>query len=66
MRPLADWLAHQQAQHPNSIELGLERVREVATRLSLLPWRMPTVLVAGTNGKGSVCANRTPSFSIPP
>jgi dihydrofolate synthase/folylpolyglutamate synthase len=56
MRPLADWLAHQQAQHPNAIELGLERVREVATRLSLLPWRIPTVLVAGTNGKGSTVA----------
>jgi dihydrofolate synthase/folylpolyglutamate synthase len=59
MRPLADWLAHQQAQHPNAIELGLERVREVATRLSLLPWRIPTVLVAGTNGKGSTVAGLT-------
>ena len=56
MRPLADWLAHQQAQHPNAIELGLERVREVASRLGLLPWRIPTVLVAGTNGKGSTVA----------
>ena len=56
MRPLADWLAHQQAQHPNSIELGLERVREVASRLGILPWRIPTVLVAGTNGKGSTVA----------
>jgi dihydrofolate synthase/folylpolyglutamate synthase len=56
MRPLADWLAHQQAQHPNAIELGLERVREVAARLGVLPWRIPTVLVAGTNGKGSTVA----------
>ena len=56
MRPLADWLAHQQAQHPNAIELGLERVREVASRLGILPWRIPTVLVAGTNGKGSTVA----------
>ncbi|MFM8517003.1 MAG: hypothetical protein ACKODA_03850 [Nevskiaceae bacterium] len=59
MRPLADWLAHQQAQHPHAIELGLERVREVAARLSLLPWRIPTVLVAGTNGKGSPVAGLT-------
>ena len=56
MRPLADWLAHQQAQHPNAIELGLERVREVASRLGILPWRIPTVLIAGTNGKGSTVA----------
>ena len=56
MRTLADWLAHQQAQHPKDIELGLERVRVVAGRLGLLPWSLPTVLVAGTNGKGSTVA----------
>ena len=50
---LDDWLAHQQAQHPNAIELGLDRVRAVATRLGILPWRIPSVIVGGTNGKGS-------------
>lgn len=53
---LADWLAHQQAQHPKSIELGLERVRAVAERLGLLPWTLPAVIVGGTNGKGSTVA----------
>ncbi len=53
---LADWLAHQQGQHPKTIDLGLERVREVALRLGLLPWRIPAVIVGGTNGKGSTVA----------
>lgn len=53
---LDDWLAHQQAQHPQTIELGLERVREVAHRLGLLPWTIPTIIVGGTNGKGSTTA----------
>lgn len=53
---LADWLAHQQAQHPQTIELGLERVREVAQRLALLPWAIPTIIIGGTNGKGSTSA----------
>ena len=53
---LPDWLAHQQAQHPNAIELGLDRVREVAHRLALLPARYPAIIVGGTNGKGSTVA----------
>ncbi len=56
---LDDWLAHQQAQHPNAIELGLDRVRTVATRLGILPWRIPSVIVGGTNGKGSTVAYLT-------
>ena len=56
MRTLADWLAHQQAQHPRDIDLGLERVGAVARRLGLLPWPLPTVIVGGTNGKGSTTA----------
>ena len=56
---LDDWLAHQQAQHPNAIELGLDRVRTVATRLGILPWRLPSVIVGGTNGKGSTVAYLT-------
>lgn len=38
------------------IELGLERVRAVAERLGNPQTRYPAILVAGTNGKGSVCA----------
>lgn len=50
---LADWLAYQERVHPKAIELGLDRVRAVATRLDLLPVRAVTLTVGGTNGKGS-------------
>lgn len=50
---LADWLSRQEHSHPNAIDLGLERVSEVARRLGLLPWPMRSILVGGTNGKGS-------------
>jgi dihydrofolate synthase/folylpolyglutamate synthase len=56
MRTLDDWLAHQQALHPRTIDLGLDRVRAIALRLGLLPPTTPTVLVGGTNGKGSTVA----------
>jgi dihydrofolate synthase/folylpolyglutamate synthase len=56
MRTLADWLAHQQAQHSRDIDLGLERVGTVARRLGLLPYTIPSVIVGGTNGKGSTTA----------
>jgi dihydrofolate synthase/folylpolyglutamate synthase len=54
--PLEDWLRWQEALHPQSIALGLERVREVATRLALPASGPRTVTVAGTNGKGSTAA----------
>jgi dihydrofolate synthase/folylpolyglutamate synthase len=56
MRSLADWLEQQQRSHPSSIDLGLERVRAVATRLGLLEPRHRVITVAGTNGKGSTVA----------
>jgi dihydrofolate synthase/folylpolyglutamate synthase len=52
-RTLEQWLAYQQGTHGQSIDLSLERVREVAARLGLLPKHCPAVIVAGTNGKGS-------------
>lgn len=52
---LAAWLAYLDRIHPQSIELGLERVERVRDRLGLtLPF--PLITVGGTNGKGSVCA----------
>lgn len=51
---LADWLCYIEQSHPaDKIELGLERVSQVAGRaeLALLPGKV--VLIAGTNGKGS-------------
>ena len=45
------------ALHPNKIELGLDRITRLLAQLGhpekLLP---PVIHVAGTNGKGSVCA----------
>jgi len=52
---LPEWLAHCERLHPTNIDLGLERVREVARRLELR-FDCPVVTVAGTNGKGSTCA----------
>uniref|UniRef100_A0A486XUE6 Dihydrofolate synthase/folylpolyglutamate synthase n=1 Tax=Rheinheimera sp. BAL341 TaxID=1708203 RepID=A0A486XUE6_9GAMM len=51
---LADWLCYIEQSHPiHKIELGLERVLSVAKRanLQLLPGK--TLLVGGTNGKGT-------------
>ena len=55
-RSLSDWLAWQETLHPNSIDLGLDRVRRTLQRLD---WRRPDCPVAtigGTNGKGSSIA----------
>ena len=56
MRSLADWLERQQKSHPSAIDLDLTRVRSVAQRLELLPPPCRSVIVAGTNGKGSTVA----------
>jgi len=54
-RPLADWLTYVERQHPQSIALGLERVREVFSALDI-SLSCPILIVGGTNGKGSTCA----------
>lgn len=53
---LEDWLDWQQGLHPSAIDLGLERVRQVAERLGVLTPGVPVITVAGTNGKGSCVA----------
>ena len=55
-RTLAEWLAWQEQLHLSSIDLGLDRVGEVAHRLQLTTLAMPVITVAGTNGKGSCVA----------
>ena len=50
---LEDWLQYQQRLHPQGIALGLERVQAVAARLGLLADPPRTIIIGGTNGKGS-------------
>ena len=54
---LNDWLFYLEQQHPSEIELGLARVKQVAQQGDLLNLSSgKTVLVAGTNGKGTTIA----------
>ena len=55
MKTLQDWLDFCERLHPVAIDMGLDRVREVADRLQLR-FACPVITVAGTNGKGSTCA----------
>lgn len=51
---LADWLYYIEQSHPiDKIELGLERVQQVAARGALASLPGKVVLIAGTNGKGT-------------
>ena len=52
---LAAWLVYLEALHPSAIDMGLERVRQVAQRLDLRSEAVK-IVVGGTNGKGSTCA----------
>jgi len=52
---LKDWLAYLESIHARAIDLGLDRVREVAGRLAP-GLDCVKIVVAGTNGKGSTCA----------
>lgn len=55
---LQQWLGWLEQCHPTEIELGLERIRQVAKRLDLLTPGARVITVAGTNGKGS-CVTAT-------
>jgi dihydrofolate synthase / folylpolyglutamate synthase len=53
---LSDWLERiYTIRSGPEIEMGLERIRPVFDALNVAP-DCPVILVAGTNGKGSVCA----------
>ncbi|MFC5594550.1 bifunctional tetrahydrofolate synthase/dihydrofolate synthase [Lysobacter niastensis] len=55
-RTLPDWLAYIERIHPKSIDMGLDRIREVAQRLGLKRPAKKVITVGGTNGKGSTVA----------
>lgn len=50
---LSDWLSDLERRHPTEIDLGLERVRLVFERLALSNKMPYSIIVGGTNGKGS-------------
>src|SRR6218665_2477556 len=55
-RSLAEWLSYLEQLHPVAIDMGLERSRDVASRLGLGRPAGQVITVTGTNGKGSTCA----------
>ena len=57
-RSLQEWLKYLETLHPVGIDMGLERVSQVAQRMGLLanPIAPHVITVAGTNGKGSTLA----------
>jgi len=55
-RNLQQWLSYLEQLHPSEIDMGLERVQDVAQRLGLQRIASKIVTVTGTNGKGSTCA----------
>ncbi len=55
-RGLDEWLRIQETVHGQGIDLGLARVRSVGERMGLLPVAARSIIVAGTNGKGSTVA----------
>lgn len=54
--PLAMWLHYLENIHSSAIDLGLERVSQVAQAANLTKPAPTVITVAGTNGKGSTCA----------
>ena len=56
MTTLDAWLARIGIEHPRGVKRGLDHVREVAAKLDVLPPAATTIVVAGTNGKGSTTA----------
>ena len=56
MTTLAEWITRIFAIRSGpEIEMGLARIRPIFERMNVAP-TCPVILVAGTNGKGSVCA----------
>ncbi|MCA0403893.1 MAG: bifunctional folylpolyglutamate synthase/dihydrofolate synthase [Proteobacteria bacterium] len=64
-KTLEQWLTYLENQHSKEIQLGLDRILEVAKRLALLSWQDTKIItVAGTNGKGSTVAFLEAAFVL--
>ncbi len=50
---LPQWLEYLEQCHPSTIELGLDRIKQVADKLPISFDKSKVITVAGTNGKGS-------------
>jgi len=53
---LAEWLSWQEQLNPKEIELGLDRISTVWSKMHPAALQCPVITVAGTNGKGSSVA----------
>jgi len=53
---LAQWLCYLETIHATEIDLGLNRITQVAKRLAIDFSFAKVITVAGTNGKGTTCA----------
>ncbi|MBT5165244.1 MAG: bifunctional folylpolyglutamate synthase/dihydrofolate synthase, partial [Candidatus Thioglobus sp.] len=53
LKNLSQWLTWQENLHSQEIDLGLERIQCVYTKLFPNGVPFATITVAGTNGKGS-------------
>jgi dihydrofolate synthase/folylpolyglutamate synthase len=56
LKTLSQWLTWQQGCHTQEIDLGLERIQNVYSKLFPNGVPFTTITVAGTNGKGSTVA----------
>jgi dihydrofolate synthase/folylpolyglutamate synthase len=54
-KSLGQWLSYLESIHPSAIDMGLERVKDVADAMSLTLSQSLVITVAGTNGKGTTC-----------
>jgi len=63
MSNLKSWLNHIESFHPDEIELGLDRISNLARKLNLLDLDCKVIMVGGTNGKGS-CVATLESFAL--
>lgn len=55
MKTLSQWLSYIEQAHTQEIDMGLSRIKQVASKLQIDLASCVVVTVAGTNGKGSTC-----------